>query len=30
MEENNIITNWLDQHGDPEIERFVNEKLAIA
>ena len=23
------ITDWLDQNGDPEIERFVTKNLAI-
>ena len=27
--EGNMITNWLDQYGDPEIERFVDKNLAI-
>ncbi|MEG0851795.1 MAG: helix-turn-helix transcriptional regulator [Flavobacterium sp.] len=27
--EGNMITNWLDQYGDPEIERFVEKNLAI-
>lgn len=25
----NIISNWLDQHGDPEIDKFVEKNLAI-
>lgn len=24
----NIISDWLDQYGDPEIDRFVEKKLA--
>lgn len=27
--EGNLITNWLDQYGDPEIHRFVEKNLAI-
>src|SRR5690554_3148596 len=27
--EGNMITNWLDQYGNPEIERFVDKNLAI-
>ena len=27
--EGNMITNWLDQYGNPEIERFVEKNLAI-
>lgn len=27
--EGNLITDWLDQYGDPEIERFVEKNLAI-
>lgn len=27
--EGNMITDWLDEHGDPEIERFVSKNLAI-
>lgn len=27
--ENNLITNWLDENGDPEIEAFVGKNLAI-
>ena len=26
-EEGNMITNWLDQHGNPEIEKLVEQKL---
>lgn len=29
MEENNIISNWLDQNGNQEIDRFVEKNLAI-
>lgn len=29
MKKNNIISDWLDQHGDPEIDRFVEKNLAI-
>lgn len=28
--EGNMITNWLDQHGDPEVEQFVEKNLAIS
>ena len=28
--EENMITNWLDQHGDPEIDKFIEKNLAIA
>lgn len=27
--EENMITDWLDQHGDKEIERFVEKNMAI-
>lgn len=27
--EENMITDWLDQHGNPEIEAFVEKNLAI-
>lgn len=27
VKKNNIITEWLNQHGDPEIDRFVQENL---
>lgn len=27
--EGNLITSWLNQYGDPEIERFVDKNLAI-
>jgi transcriptional regulator with XRE-family HTH domain len=27
--EGNMITDWLDQYGDPEIEIFVEKNLAI-
>lgn len=26
---NNIIDTWLEEHGDPEIERFVEKNLAL-
>lgn len=26
---NNIISNWLKEHGDPEIDKFVEKNLAI-
>ena len=29
MKKNNIIKDWLDQHGDLEIERFVEKNLQI-
>lgn len=30
MEDNtNMISKWLEQHGDPEVERFINKNLAI-
>ncbi len=25
----NLITNWLDQHGDKETDRFIEKNLAI-
>lgn len=25
----NLISNWLEEHGDPEIERFIEKNLAI-
>lgn len=28
-QEGNMITDWLDQYGDPSIERFVVKNLAI-
>ena len=28
--ENNLISNWLDTHGDPAIEKLVKRNLAIA
>lgn len=28
-QEGNMITDWLDQYGDPSIERFVEKNLAI-
>ena len=27
MEKNNIISDWLDQYGDSEIDKFVENKL---
>jgi transcriptional regulator with XRE-family HTH domain len=27
--EGNLITDWLDQYGDPEIERYIEKNLAI-
>lgn len=27
MKKNNIISDWLDEHGDPEIEKRVEERL---
>lgn len=27
MKKNNIISEWLDQHGDPEIDKLVQENL---
>ena len=27
--EGNMITDWLDQHGDLEIEKFIEKNLAI-
>lgn len=27
--EGNMITDWLDQYGDPEIEQFIEKNLAI-
>lgn len=29
MKKNNIISDWLDQYGDPEIDRFIEKNLAI-
>jgi len=29
MKKNNIISDWLDQYGDPEIDAFVEKNLAI-
>lgn len=29
MKKNNIISDWLDQYGDPEIDKFVEKNLAI-
>lgn len=27
--EGNMITDWLDQYGNPEIEKFIEKNLAI-
>lgn len=27
--EGNLISDWLDKHGDPEIDRFIEKNLAI-
>lgn len=27
--EGNMITDWLDQYGDPEIAKFIEKNLAI-
>ena len=27
MEKNNIISDWLDQYGNPEIDKFVETQL---
>ena len=29
MKKNNIISDWLDQYGDSEIDSFVEKNLAI-
>ena len=29
MKKNNIISDWLDKHGDPEIEKRVEERLFV-
>ena len=29
MKKNSIISDWLDQHGDPEIDHFIEKNLAI-
>ena len=29
MKERNMITSWLDQNGDPEIEKYIETNLAI-
>jgi transcriptional regulator with XRE-family HTH domain len=29
MKKNRIISDWLDQHGDPEIDAFIEKNLAI-
>ena len=29
MKKNNIINEWLNQHGDPEAEKFIAKNLAI-
>lgn len=28
--ENNLISNWLKEHGDPAIDKLVKRNLAIA
>jgi len=28
--ENNLISNWLKEHGDPAIDKFVKRNLASA
>ncbi len=30
MNENSIISDWLDRYGDPETEKFIEKNLAIA
>ena len=27
MKKNNIISDWLDQYGNPEIDKFVETQL---
>ena len=27
MKKNNIISDWLDHYGDPEIDKFVETQL---
>lgn len=29
MKKNNIISDWLDKYGDPEIDKFIEKNLAI-
>lgn len=29
IKENTMITDWLDEHGDPEVEAFIEKNLAI-
>lgn len=29
LKENTMITDWLDQYGDPEVEEFIEKNLAI-
>lgn len=29
MQKNNIIDSWLDQHGDPDVNKFVSKNLEI-
>ncbi len=29
MQKNNIINDWLGQHGDPETEQFIEKNLEI-
>lgn len=27
--ENNMISKWLEEHGDPEIEKFIDKNLQV-
>lgn len=29
LKENTMITDWLDEYGDPEVEAFIEKNLAI-
>mgnify|MGYP006290847619 CR=1 FL=1 len=29
MKKNSIISDWLDQYGDPEMDHFIEKNLAI-
>lgn len=29
MKKNNIISDWLDKYGDPEVDKFIEKNLAI-
>jgi hypothetical protein len=29
MKKNNIITDWLNQYGDPEIEKRVEDAISV-